>query len=111
MRNDLIRYDASIDNDIIHQPNLDDLSGTINDIGQLIAYLRDLSRDLVPLTNSLVPLADNLNDFIENYPKKLENFFSDNPLIAVGGIAGISLIFGFLGTGIAKNIIEINRKK
>jgi len=104
MSNDLIKYEEN------NNTNLDDLHGTISDIGQLIAYLRDLSRDLNPLVKSLVPLADNLNDLIENSPQKLEKFFVNNPLIAISGILGIAMISGYLGTGIIKNILEIKRE-
>jgi len=107
INNDLIKYENT--NNIPHQPNLTDLSGTFNDIGQLIAYMRDLSRQLVPLVDSLVPLSDNLNDAIENLPEKLENFFNDNPVFAVSGILGIALISGYLGTSIIKNILEIKK--
>jgi len=76
MKKELIKYGG---NEVKYQNNLNDLDGTFDDIGQLIFYLRDLSRELVPLTNSLVPLSNNLNDLIENLPSKLEKFFIHNP--------------------------------
>ena len=109
--NELIRYEEPIDSEIIHQPNLNDLNGTFDDMGQLIAYMRDLVRDVNPLVKSLVPLSDNLNDFIENYQKKMETFFEDNPLIAIGGIVSVALVGGYLTTGIIKNILEIKNSK
>ena len=88
---------------------LNDLDGTFDDIGQLIAYLRDLSRQLVPLVDSLVPLSDNLNDLIENYSIKLEKLLLNNPILTIGGILGIAMVGGYLTTGIIKNILEINK--
>ena len=98
MSNGLIKYEKS---------NLNDLSGTFDDIGQLIAYLRDLSRQMVPLVDSLVPLSENLNDTIENFGAKLERFLIDNPFFSISFILGIAMIGGYLSTGIIKNILEI----
>ena len=109
--NDIIRYEDPTDSGIIHQANLNDLAGTFDDMGQLIAYMRDLTRDLNPLVKSLVPLSDNLNDFIENYQKKMESFFDDNPLLLIGGIFGVSIVGGYLTTGIIKNILAIKNAK
>jgi len=96
MNNEIIKYENLSEN------NLNDLSGTFNDIGQLIAYMRDLTR-------SLVPLSDNLNEVLEHFPQKLEKFLANNPLFAISGIAGITLLFGYFGTGIIKNILAINK--
>ena len=51
MTDEIINYE-------LNNNNLKDLSGTLDDIGQLISYLRDLSRQLVPLVDSLVPLSE-----------------------------------------------------
>jgi len=107
MRNELIKYGGD---GAMYRNNLNDLDGTFDDIGQLISYLRDLSRDLVPLTNSLVPLSENLNDLIENLSSKLEKFFNNNPFFTISGIVGVALLGGYLGTSIIKNIIEIKRE-
>lgn len=106
MINDIIRYDAG---KIMDYLDLSDLSGTLDDIGQLIVYLRDLSRQLVPLVDSLVPLSDNLNDTIENLAKKIEHFLKDNPLLTFGVILSIGMVGGYLLTGIIKNVLEIKR--
>ena len=99
MTNELIKYDENVAD---RRTNLNDLDGTFDDIGQLISYLRDLSRDLVPLTISLVPLSNNLNDLIKNLPSKLEKFFIHNPFFAISGIVGVALLGGYLGTSIMK---------
>jgi hypothetical protein len=106
MNNEMIKYEMINNTD---GSGLNDLDGTFDDIGQLIIYLRDLSRQLVPLVDSLVPLSENLNDLIENLPNKLERFFLDNPFFAIGGVLGISMLGGYLGTGIIRNILEINK--
>jgi hypothetical protein len=92
MSNEIIRYEN----------NLNDLSGTFEDIGQLIAYVRDLSK-------TLIPLSDNLNDAIENLPKKVKDFLEDNQPILFFGAFGIFLLGGYLGTGIVKNILAIKQ--
>jgi hypothetical protein len=97
MNNEIIKFEE------VEQNNLNDLSGTINDIGQLISYMRDLTRSLVPLSN-------NLNDVIENLPNKISKFLDNNPLFAISGVAGIALLVGYLGTGTVKNILEIKQK-
>jgi len=97
MNNELIKYEVEPKN------NLNDLSGTISDIGQLIAYMRDLTRSLVPLSN-------NLNDVMENLPNKISRFLDNNPLFAISGITGIILLVGYLGTGTVKNILEIRNE-
>ena len=89
---------------------MQDLNGTFDDVGQLISYLRDLSRDLVPLTNSLVPLSQNLNDLIENLPSRLAKFFNNNPFFAIIGMVGVALLGGYLGTSIIRNILEIKQE-
>ena len=98
MNNELIKY--KIDDAVINRSKLDDLSGTFGDIGQLIAYMRDLTRTLVPLSN-------NLNDFIENLPSKVDNFLDKNKPLLFAGVLGCILVGGYLGTGIVKNILEI----
>jgi hypothetical protein len=98
MNNELIKYEIG------NQNNLNDLAGTFSDIGELIAYMRDLTRTLVPLSN-------NLNDVLENFPDKIKKFFADNSLFAIGGIAGITLLAGYLGTGTVKNILLIKNSR
>ena len=105
MRNEIIKYEPNIKN--IDVNNLNDIYGTLDNVGELIGYLRDLSRQLVPLVDSLVPLSDNLNDVIDNLPKKLERFFNNNPTLTIAGILRILLFVGYLGTGIFRNILEI----
>ena len=102
MANDIIKYE--IDN----KNPLNDLSGTFDDLGQLISYLRDLSRQLVPLVDSIVPLSDTLNDLIANLPNKLEKFLFNNPFFAFT-VSGLGLLgIAYLTTGIIRNILEIN---
>ena len=115
MSAEIIKYDgnnlehSSLVHTDRHFNNLQDLSGTLDDIGELIAYLRDLSRQLVPLVDSAVPVMDNLNDVIENLPKKLERFLEDNPAILFAGVFGTLFIGTYIGTGIFRNILEIKK--
>ena len=102
MSNEIVKYNFEKGRNYSH--NLDDLSGTFDDIGQLLSYMRDLTRQMVPLVDSLVPLSDNLNEVLEDFPSRLERFLDNNPLFLCGGIAGLVLVFGYLGTGIIKNI-------
>jgi len=96
-----MKYDT---NNINKEAQLNDLSGTFDDIGQLISYMRDLSR-------SLVPLSDNLNDLIENFPDKFSKFLDANQPVLLAGLASIVLVVGYFGTGIVKNIKEIKTLK
>ena len=105
MRNEIIKYNANINN----ENNLKDIYGTLNNIDDLIGYLRDLSRQLVPLVDSLVPLSDNLNDVINNLSKKIEKFFNQNPTLKITAIIGIIMIGGYLTTGTMKNILDIKQ--
>jgi hypothetical protein len=101
MKTDIVPYSSNT-----HLNNsssgLHDLNGTFDDIGELIAYVRDL-------TQALVPLARNVDATITDLPKKISNFLEDNVPLAITGIAGGVLIGGYLASGIVKNIVSINR--
>jgi hypothetical protein len=111
MSTELIKYgsDNSVSSSLLDTDirSLGDLSGTFDDIGQLISYLRDLSRQLVPLVDSLVPLADNINDAIENFPEKFSRFMSNNPVYLLACLFGSLFIGSYIGTGIYRNILDI----
>ena len=100
MSNDIIPYNMRTG--LINTGQLSDLEGTFDDLGQLISYMRDLSR-------SLVPLSDNINTFITTAPDKLHRFISDNKLLFLSGMAGGALIGGYLLSSIFINILDIRR--
>ncbi|MDR0927440.1 MAG: hypothetical protein LBO69_06700 [Ignavibacteria bacterium] len=83
-----------------YSPKLNDLSGTFDDLGQLIAYMRDL-------TKSLVPLSDALTDTIENLPAKVSKFVDNNPGLMLFTGVGAVLIGGALATTIINNCMQI----
>ena len=104
MTKELINYGMDNNSNAL---GLNDLEGTFDDLGQLIAYLRNLSRQLVPLVDSLVPLSNNLNDLIDNLPYRIEQFLLHNPFFAISGVICISMFSGYILTGIIRNILEI----
>jgi hypothetical protein len=48
-----------------------------------------------------------LNDVIENLPSKIDKFLEQNTPLVFIGVLGIAAVGGYLGTGIIKNILEI----
>ena len=100
METDLIKFN---DYEIVPQQNLNDLSGTIDDIGRAIANLSRVATELPPLVKSIQQLLDNPARIITDW-------LDENPFMKYGLMTGVGLFGVYIASGIVKNGLDIGSR-